>query len=73
MTKETPKESGLIAALRSKGESYKEDMDMEDEATENESADDEISELLGECKTPEEKSAKIDSMISKLQALKSKK
>lgn len=73
MTKEPSKESGLIAALRSKGETYKEDMDMEDEKSEGESSDDEVSELLGECKTPEEKTAKIDSLISKLQAMKSKK
>lgn len=73
MKNEKQADSSLISALRSKSEAYKEDMDMEEEGAENETSDDEVSELLAECKTPEERMAKIDSLISKLQSLKKSK
>lgn len=72
------KEPALVSALRAKGDTYKEGMDMssEDEEmgeeSEKETGESRLSDMLKALQVAkgEEKNAAIDAMISKLEAMK---
>jgi len=81
MMMKSDKEPALVSALRSKGDTYKESMDMspeDEEAGEDpkeEAGESDLQEMLEEVQEAKgaDKDAAIDAMISKLEAMKGSK